>query len=315
MTGAPDPQTRRHRPADVEPPAAARAVTARAGPPQWPSAPARPARVRHRSGGGARDRGRWRGGALVVGAAGNGGHLARAATPTVRRARPQPPRRQVTRQTLVDTRDQDGELGYGTARDRGQPAERHGHLAAGRGARRSAGKGALPGRQRAGGAAVRRPARVPGAASGVEGTDVKQFEQNLAALGYTGFTVDDEYTRRPPTRSGTGRSDLGLTETGPVEPGRIVYAAGEVRVDSHGAEVGDTVAAGPGGAHVHRHDPGGHRASWTSTTSGWPARARRSTVTLPGRHAGAPARITDGRDGDRRRRRRPASRPRPRRSR
>src|SRR6185503_9574365 len=31
-------------------------------------------------------------------------------------------------------------------------------------------------------------------ASGSEGPDVLQLEQNLSAMGYTGFTVDDEYT-------------------------------------------------------------------------------------------------------------------------
>ena len=34
-----------------------------------------------------------------------------------------------------------------------------------------------------------RPLRI-----GTEGADVKAFEANLSALGYDGFTVDDEYS-------------------------------------------------------------------------------------------------------------------------
>jgi peptidoglycan hydrolase-like protein with peptidoglycan-binding domain len=80
--------------------------------------------------------------------------------------------------------------------------------------------------------------------SGVSGRDVKQFEQNLTDLGYTGFTVDDDYTSATADAVRRWQDDLGVAETGQVEPGRIAYAAGTVRVASQGAEVGDAV--GPG---------------------------------------------------------------------
>ena len=87
----------------------------------------------------------------------------------------------------------------------------------------------------AGRAAVRRAAAVPDAAAGVEGPDVAQLESNLAALGYAGFTVDDEYTAAPPTAVRRWQEDLGLPETGRVEPGRVVVRPGRVRVDErHG---------------------------------------------------------------------------------
>lgn len=76
-------------------------------------------------------------------------------------------------------------------------------------------------------------------ATGVEGADVKQFEQNLAALGYKGFTVDDEYTSATAAAVKKWQGDLGLTKTGTVEPGRVVYAAGQIRIDSHKGAVGD----------------------------------------------------------------------------
>lgn len=81
--------------------------------------------------------------------------------------------------------------------------------------------------------------------SGLEGKDVKQFEQNLWALGYRGFTVDDEYTSATADAVEDWQDDLGVTETGRVDPARIVVAPGPVRVDSHEVEAG--VQMQPGG--------------------------------------------------------------------
>jgi peptidoglycan hydrolase-like protein with peptidoglycan-binding domain len=82
--------------------------------------------------------------------------------------------------------------------------------------------------------------------TGVEGVDVKQFEQNLWALGYRGFTFDSTYSSSTASAVKDWQKDLGLTRTGVVEPSQIVYAAGEVRVDSLSTEVGALV--GPGTA-------------------------------------------------------------------
>ena len=68
--------------------------------------------------------------------------------------------------------------------------------------------------------------------AGVEGADVKQFEKNLWALGYRGFTVDDSYTSATADAVQEWQEDLGLSETGAVETGQIVYARNSVRVDS-----------------------------------------------------------------------------------
>nr|MDT0660000.1 peptidoglycan-binding domain-containing protein [Micromonospora sp. DSM 115978] len=152
----------------------------------------------------------------------------------------------VTRQTLVDRETKNGELGYGATR-----------TAASRVAgtvTRLAATGATVKR----GQALYRVDEEPVVLlygslpayrtlePGVDGRDVKQFEQNLAALGYDGFTVDEDYTSATADAVRDWQDKLGVAETGRVEQGRIVYAAGAVRVDSHAVEVGDPVQ--PGGA-------------------------------------------------------------------
>jgi peptidoglycan hydrolase-like protein with peptidoglycan-binding domain len=150
----------------------------------------------------------------------------------------------VTRQTLVDTETEDGGLSYGDAAT--VSAGLSGTLTA------------LP----AAGATLNRgevvyrvddkpivllygtlPAYRP-LSTGTEGADVEQFEENLHALGYTGFTVDEEYSAATTTAVKKWQGDLGLDETGTVEQGRVIYAAGPVRVDTLKATVG--VAAKPG---------------------------------------------------------------------
>jgi peptidoglycan hydrolase-like protein with peptidoglycan-binding domain len=76
-------------------------------------------------------------------------------------------------------------------------------------------------------------------ADGVKGPDVKEFEENLAALGYTGFTVDEEYSSGTAAAVKKWQKALGRTQTGTVEPGQVVLASGPVRVTDRKAHVGD----------------------------------------------------------------------------
>ncbi|MDQ7906840.1 peptidoglycan-binding domain-containing protein [Phytohabitans sp. ZYX-F-186] len=78
----------------------------------------------------------------------------------------------------------------------------------------------------------------------VSGADVAEFEKNLAALGYDGFTVDDEYTSATADAVERWQEDLGLEETGTVAPGQVVVAPGEIRVGELQLSKGDQ-AAGP----------------------------------------------------------------------
>lgn len=82
------------------------------------------------------------------------------------------------------------------------------------------------------------------AVPGSSGTDVEQFETNLRALGYTGFTVDEDYTDATAAAVKRWQRDLGLPETGVVELGRVHYAPGPIRIAAHRATTG-AVAEGP----------------------------------------------------------------------
>ncbi|CAM4226324.1 peptidoglycan-binding domain-containing protein [Kibdelosporangium persicum] len=74
--------------------------------------------------------------------------------------------------------------------------------------------------------------------SGVEGNDVKQFEENLRALGYKGFTVDHEFTSATATAVRQWQEDLGKPENGTVQASDVVVVPGEVRVAELLAKVG-----------------------------------------------------------------------------
>lgn len=79
-------------------------------------------------------------------------------------------------------------------------------------------------------------------APGAAGPDVRQLEDNLAALGYTGFTVDEEYSGATADAVRTWQSALGRPDTGTVEPDDVVVLAGDVRVASTLAVPGDPAA-------------------------------------------------------------------------
>ena len=81
-------------------------------------------------------------------------------------------------------------------------------------------------------------------APGVTGADVTQFEKNLWALGYRGFTVDSKYSSSTASAVRRWQHDLGLTRTGTVDTGQIVYATGPVRVDSRTVQAGAVVQPG-----------------------------------------------------------------------
>lgn len=72
---------------------------------------------------------------------------------------------------------------------------------------------------------------------GDTGADVKQFTENLKALGYSGFTT---------SQVKKWQKSLGWDETGVVDPARIVCAASGARIEGVAASVGDS--AGPGQA-------------------------------------------------------------------
>jgi membrane fusion protein, multidrug efflux system len=175
-------------------------------------------------------------GAAAAAAAGFGG----AGTGTPAAALLPPATAQVTRQTMVDTDDEPGNLGFGATSSlvgrvpgvltkvplagdviqRGQPIYRadnqpvlllYGDIAA----YRTLGPGS-------------------------SGADVRELEDNLKTLGYTGFTVDDTYSASTATAVRRWQKDLGLAQTGQVELGRVLFAPGAIRVDSVTAGVNES---------------------------------------------------------------------------
>ncbi|MER7477603.1 peptidoglycan-binding domain-containing protein [Streptomyces sp. NPDC126510] len=72
----------------------------------------------------------------------------------------------------------------------------------------------------------------------LRGMDVLQFESNLAALGYTGFTVDEEFTDLTARAVKRWQRSLGLPQTGTVGIGDVVYSAGKVRIGHAGVRLG-----------------------------------------------------------------------------
>jgi Putative peptidoglycan binding domain len=79
--------------------------------------------------------------------------------------------------------------------------------------------------------------------SGVSGPDVKQFEKNLAALGYTGFTVDEDYTDSTASAVEQWQEDLGRDETGTVDADQVAYAPSAIRITALTAHVGGPATA------------------------------------------------------------------------
>jgi multidrug efflux system membrane fusion protein len=150
----------------------------------------------------------------------------------------------IARQSLRESVEADGELGYGPTRT--AAARRSGTVTwlPASGARITRGK---PLHRIDNDPAVLMYGTVPAyrdLAPGDEGPDVAQLERNLAALGYDGFTADDEYTGSTADAVEQWQEDNGLPETGVVRLGQVVFASGALRVDSLIAEVG--LSVGPG---------------------------------------------------------------------
>ncbi|KPM50900.1 hypothetical protein ACG83_36025 [Frankia sp. R43] len=113
---------------------------------------------------------------------------------------------------------------------------------------------------------------------GVKGNDVAQFEQNLQALGYQGFTADQEFTASTGTAVKRWQRDLGLPDTGTVEPGQVIYAADRLRVSERLVGVG---AAAPADVLSATTTTKVVTASVDESEAAWAVPGAPVTVTLP----------------------------------
>ncbi len=69
---------------------------------------------------------------------------------------------------------------------------------------------------------------------GDKGRDVEQLERNLAELGYTGFTPDQEYTELTAAAVKRWQKSHDAQQTGKVGPGDVAFAPGKVRSRASG---------------------------------------------------------------------------------
>ena len=77
-----------------------------------------------------------------------------------------------------------------------------------------------------------------------DGPDVLELERNLAALGYDPGTVDDHFSSSTTSAVKDWQDDLGLSETGVVDLGRVVFSDGPQRIGEVTAHLGGQ-ATGP----------------------------------------------------------------------
>lgn len=80
-----------------------------------------------------------------------------------------------------------------------------------------------------------------------DGPDVEQLERNLRALGHDpdhDMTLDEDFDWATAAAVRRWQDARGVTETGTVGRGEVVFADGAVRVGSHKAEVGDAIGQG-----------------------------------------------------------------------
>ncbi len=124
--------------------------------------------------------------------------------------------------------------------------------------------------------------------SGLDGSDVEQFEKNLRALGYEGFTVDRRFRSDTTQAVRRWQRRLGIEPTGVVGLANVVYGSGPLRVSQHLVRLGAAATADlfevTGTTKVVT-------ASVPAAASSWATVGRSVTVTLPG-GATTPGRVT-----------------------
>jgi peptidoglycan hydrolase-like protein with peptidoglycan-binding domain len=87
------------------------------------------------------------------------------------------------------------------------------------------------------------------------GSDVRQLERNLAALGYDPGTVDTDWTSATTAAVKEFEEDRGLTEDGTLRRQDVVVSNGPARVGAHKHERGNVVQAGAPVAEVSSTTP------------------------------------------------------------
>ena len=79
--------------------------------------------------------------------------------------------------------------------------------------------------------------------NGMVGADVRQLQENLVELGYAEIVIDGIYAQSTTAAVLAWQADLGLVQTGMVEPVQVVFTPGPVRIAEHVAGVGDLLGS------------------------------------------------------------------------
>ena len=78
-----------------------------------------------------------------------------------------------------------------------------------------------------------------------DGTDIKQLETGLHALGFDpdGMTIDSTFTSATTAAVKAWQKDIGVTQDGIVTPGLVQFLPSKLRIQSMSAQIGDSVAS------------------------------------------------------------------------
>ena len=76
------------------------------------------------------------------------------------------------------------------------------------------------------------------------GADVRQLERNLRVLGYDTGAIDGKWTYKTTDAVEDFQADRGLTRTGTLARGVIVFRSGPLRIGTVSAAAGDSVSPG-----------------------------------------------------------------------
>ncbi|MFT4009373.1 MAG: peptidoglycan-binding protein [Nocardioidaceae bacterium] len=123
----------------------------------------------------------------------------------------------------------------------------------------------------------------------LSGPDVEQLENNLAALGYTGFDVDQEFTTNTAEAVKAWQRDLEVPVTGRVELGDVLFLPGPIRVVADASTLGTDA---PAAAVQQTSTQKVVTAQAPADSLGWADKGVKVKVTLPDQRS-TKAMVTD----------------------
>lgn len=128
------------------------------------------------------------------------------------------------------------------------------------------------------------PTSNPGPVQPTTGPDVEELEENLAALGYSGFSIDSVFTSHTETAVRAWQEHLGVPATGRVDLGSVVFLPGPIRAVTNPDALGGT---DPSSAIKATSLAKVVTAAVPQNVAGWAKVGARVQVTLPNQRTAA----------------------------